>query len=116
MLNGAGRAYALVPKGGTTDATFKGVQPQDDQQVSRGGIGVFELCARYSAIELNARGFRGGAERDVSLGLSWYPEPNIRVIANYVRGRVQPGAAQSDAFGAAPFSVDTVITRVQLYW
>ncbi|MCJ2095043.1 OprO/OprP family phosphate-selective porin [Methylobacterium sp. J-072] len=116
VLNGAGRAYALAPQGGTTYATFKGVQPRDDQRVSRGGIGVFELSARYSAIALNARGFRGGAEQDVSLGLSWYPEPNLRLIANVIHGRVQPGAAQSDALGTAPFSVDTVLGRLQIYW
>ena len=116
VLNGAGRAYALAPNGGTTYAIFRGVQPRDDQRVSRGGIGVFELSARYSAIELNARGVRGGAERDVSLGLSWYPEPNLRLIANVIHGRVQPGAAQSDARGTAPFSVDTVLGRLQIYW
>ena len=116
VLNGEGRAYALAPNGGTTYATFKGVQPRADQRISRGGFGVFELSARYSAITLNARGFRGGAEQDVSLGLSWYPEPNLRLIANYIHGRVQPGAAQSDALGTAPFAVDTILGRLQIAW
>jgi phosphate-selective porin OprO/OprP len=93
-----------------------GVSVPDAQRVSRGGIGVFELAARYSAIDLDARGFRGGAERDVTVGLSWYPEPNLRLIANYVHGRVRPGDTQSDVLGTAPFSVDTVITRLQIYW
>jgi phosphate-selective porin OprO/OprP len=116
VLNGAGRAYALTPSGGTTYATFKGVAVPEGQRVSRGGIGVFEVAARYSAVDLDARGFRGGQERDVTLGLSWYPEPNLRLLANYVRARVRPGAAQADAFGTAPFSVDTVIGRLQVYW
>ncbi|WP_010685152.1 OprO/OprP family phosphate-selective porin [Methylobacterium mesophilicum] len=116
VLNGEGRGYALTPQGGTTYATFKGVSVPEGQRVTRGGIGVFELAARFSAIELNARGFRGGTERDVTLGLSWYPEPNLRLIANYIHGRVRPGESQSDAFGTAPFSVDTVITRLQIYW
>lgn len=116
VLNGPGRAYALTPRGGTTYATFKGVAVPEGQRVSRGGIGVFEVAARYSAVDLDARGFRGGQERDVTLGLSWYPEPNLRLLANYVRARVRPGAAQADAFGTAPFSVDTVIGRLQVYW
>ncbi|WP_267356515.1 MULTISPECIES: porin [unclassified Methylobacterium] len=116
VLNGEGRGYALTPQGGTTYATFKGVAVADGQRVSRGGIGVFELAARYSAIDFDARGFRGGLERDVTLGLSWYPEPNLRLIANYVRGRVRPGEAQADTFGRAPFSVDTVVGRLQIYW
>ena len=116
VLNGEGRGYALTPQGGTTYATFRGVRVPDNRRVTRGGIGVFELAARYSAIELDARGFRGGTERDVTVGLSWYPEPNLRVIANYIHGRVRPGEAQADAFGTAPFSVDTVIARLQIYW
>ena len=31
-------------------------------------------------------------------------------------GRVQPGEAQSDTLGTRPFSVDTVIARLQIYW
>jgi hypothetical protein len=40
-------------------------------------------------------------ERHVTLGLSWYPEPNLRLIANYIHGRVRPGAAKRS--GAAGF-------------
>ena len=116
VLNGEGRGYSLVPQGGTTYATFKGVSVPDAQRVSRGGIGVFELAARYSAIDLDARGLRGGAEQDVTVGLSWYPEPNLRFIANYIHGRVRPGYTQSDDLGRSPFSVDTVVTRLQIYW
>ncbi|SDN34197.1 phosphate-selective porin OprO and OprP [Methylobacterium phyllostachyos] len=116
VLNGEGRGYTRAPQGGTTYATFKGVAVAEGQRVSRGGTGVFELAARYSAIDLDTRGFRGGLEQDVTLGLSWYPEPNLRLIANYVHGRVRPGDAQSETYGTAPFSVDTIIGRLQIYW
>ncbi|KZC03077.1 phosphate-selective porin OprO/OprP [Methylobacterium sp. PvP062] len=116
VLNGEGRAYALTPQSGTTYATFRGVTVPEAQRLSRGGIGVFELAARYSAVDLDARGFRGGMEQDVTLGLSWYPEPNLRLIGNVVHGRVRPGEAQSDTLGTRPFSVDTVIARLQIYW
>ena len=116
VLNGEGRAYALAPQSGTTYATFQGVAVPEAQRLSRGGIGVFEVAARYSAVDLDARGFRGGMERDVTLGLSWYPEPNLRLIGNVVHGRVQPGTAQSETRGTRPFSVDTVIARLQIYW
>ena len=115
MLNGRGRDYALTPKGGTTYAVFKGVEVPEEQRVSRGGTGVFELSARFSAIDLDDRDLRGGSERDVSIGLSWYPEPNLRLIANYVRGRVRPGDEQ-EGLGGRPFSVETFVGRAQLYW
>jgi len=88
----------------------------DGQRVSRGGIGVFELAARDSAIDFDTRGFRGGLERDVTLGLTWYPEPYLRLIANYIHGRVRPGEVQTDTSGRAPFSVDTVVGRLQIDW
>lgn len=115
VLNGRGRDYALTPRGGTTYAVFKGVEVPEGQRVSRGGTGVFELSARFSAIDLDERTLGGGSERDVSVGLSWYPEPNLRFIANYVRGRVRPGDEQED-LGGRPFSVDTFVARAQLYW
>ncbi|MFW2551463.1 porin, partial [Klebsiella pneumoniae] len=58
VLNGDGHSYALTPQGGTTYATFNGVQPREGQRISRGGIGVFELAARYSAIDLDTGRFR----------------------------------------------------------
>jgi phosphate-selective porin OprO and OprP len=115
VLNSGGRDYGLAPKGGTTYAVFKGVEVAGSQRVSRGGAGVFEVSARYSAIDLDDRAHRGGSERDVSVGLSWYPEPNIRFIANYVHGRVRPGTGQED-LGRRSFSVDAFVARVQLYW
>lgn len=115
VLNGPGRDYALTPEGGTTYAVFKGVEVPERLRVSRGGAGVFELSARFSAIDLNDRRLGGGSERDVSLGLSWYPEPNVRLIANYVHGRVRPGNEQED-LGSRPFSFDVFVARAQLYW
>lgn len=77
---------------------------------------MFEVSARFSAVDLDDRNLRGGREQDVTVGLSWYPEPNIRLIADYVHGRVRPGAVPSGALGRMPFSVDTFISRLQLYW
>lgn len=94
---------------------FKGVEVPERLRVSRGGAGVFELSARFSAIDLNDRRLDGGSERDLSVGLSWYPEPNVRLIANYVHGRVRPGEEQED-LGSRPFSFDVFVARAQIYW
>lgn len=115
VLNGRGRDYVLTPQGGTTYAVFKGIEVPERLRVSRGGAGVFELSARFSAIDLNDRRLGGGSEQDLSVGLSWYPEPNVRLIANYVRGRVRPGDQQED-LGSRPFSFDVFVARAQLYW
>ena len=112
VLNGPGRAYALAPEYGATYAIFSGVKVPDAARVSRGGLGVFEIGARFSAIDLDDAGIRGGIERDVTLGLNWYPDRNIRLMADYVRSRASPSALQ----GGRTIEADTFIGRLQLYW
>jgi phosphate-selective porin OprO/OprP len=112
ILNGQGRAYTLAPTYGTTYATFSGVQVPEAARVSRGGLGVFELGTRFSAIDLDDAGIRGGIERDVTVGLNWYPDRNIRIVADYIRSHTSPSALQ----GGRTIDADTFIGRFQLYW
>lgn len=112
VLNGKGRAYKLAPDYGATYAIFSGVQVAEADRVSRGGIGVFELGTRFSAIDLDDAGIRGGIERDVTVGVNWYPDRNIRIMADYVRSHTGPSAIQ----GGRAIDADTFIGRFQLYW
>ncbi len=112
VLNGQGRAYQLSPDYGTTYAVFSGVKVPEEARVSRGGIGVFELGTRFSAIDLDDGGLRGGIERDVTVGLNWYPDRNVRIVTDYVRSHASPSALQ----GGRTIDADTFIGRFQLYW
>jgi phosphate-selective porin OprO/OprP len=84
---------------------------------SDGGIGAFELAARYSRMDLNfMEGFegtaavpgsvRGGDQSITTLGINWFPNPNIKVMLNYLMidvDRLNPaGAGNTAPFGAAP--------------
>ncbi len=48
------------------------------------GWGAWQLAARFSWIDLNSDGVRGGRLEDETLGLNWYLGPNIRLMFNYV--------------------------------
>jgi phosphate-selective porin OprO/OprP len=92
VINGKSPRYALDGDVATEIGIFKRVQPESAQRVSRGGIGVFEVAARYSAVDLTSRDILGGFQQNVTLGLNWYPEPYIRVMANYVHAWANPTA------------------------
>ncbi|WP_407525490.1 OprO/OprP family phosphate-selective porin [Methylobacterium oryzisoli] len=115
VLNGEGRRYRIAPDYATEYAVFAGIDVPERQRVSRGGIGVFELGLRYSALDLENSPVRGGIEQDVTVGLNWYPEKNLRFVFDYVRAHAAP-SAQATGFGRRTVDSDVFIGRAQLYW
>ena len=45
---------------------------------------MWELAARYSYLTLNDHNIHGGRLVDLTLGVNWYLNPNLRVMWNYV--------------------------------
>ena len=113
VINGKGRAYRLAPKYASEYAVFQGVAVEDGERVSRGGIGVFELGGRFSAIDLRSGAVKGGAERDATVGLNWYPDNNIRFMADYVRAHADPSAA---SVTGKRVDSDIFVGRLQVFW
>ncbi|HWL67632.1 MAG TPA: porin [Geminicoccus sp.] len=89
VINGPGRPYGTeLPSYGGELGRFEGVELDEAQRVTRGGYGVFELAGRLSGIDLDDKDVAGGRQGDLTLGLNWYPDENVRVMANYVRAEV----------------------------
>jgi phosphate-selective porin OprO and OprP len=53
--------------------------------VGKGGIGAWQLAARFSSVDLNDNDILGGDAENFSLGLNWYATNNIRMSANYIK-------------------------------
>ncbi len=113
VINGNGRPYRIAPNYGSEFAVLTGVEIDDAQRISRGGYGVFEVAARYSTLDLQDGLTTGGRLDDITAGVNWYPDRNIRVVADYVHASADPaptalrvGTADSDAF----------IGRLQFAW
>jgi len=62
-----------------------------------GGIGAWEIAARYSTLNLTDSGVRGGGEKDITVGLNWYATSNVRFMLNYIKVNTD-----NDANGTAP--------------
>ena len=74
--------------------------------------GAWELAVRFSSLDLDDAGIDGGRERNWTLGVNWYINPHLRVMANYTRVD-NNGSADDD--GDVPGDDDPSIfqTRIQ---
>jgi phosphate-selective porin OprO and OprP len=75
------------------------------------GTGAWEIAARYSRLDLNSGGLRGGKEDGVTLGLNWYLNTNLKLQFDYLHNdRFDLGA------GVIPGNVDNFSIRTQMFF
>ena len=138
FLTGESKAASYQVDNNSNGGSFRQIQIK--HPLSSGGWGAFALTARYSEVNLNSGPYQGsaffnaialapkqseknaiynssvlgGREEDVTVGLNWYAEPGVRVMANWTR--VMALSAPSSAAyynGAHP---NTFLVRTQIDW
>jgi len=76
-------AYTLTGEArGYKSAQMGGIVPKRNYD-GKGGIGAFELAARYSTMDLSDEQVLGGEYSVLTLGVNWYLNPYTRVMVNY---------------------------------
>ncbi len=68
---------------------FSRIYPKQDFSRSKRTWGAWEMALRHSFIDLNDGGIKGGKERNVTLGLNWYLNSNMRMMFNYIRAKIE---------------------------
>jgi len=104
FLTGEHRTYDMK-KG-----IFSRVRPRDNFHFSGGGWGAWELGLRFSYVDLNGGNIRGGKEGNLTAGLNWYIDPNMRIMLNYIHVDVRARAVPFVDSGTA----DIIQGRFQL--
>lgn len=79
FLTGEHRKYK------TSSGSFDRVKPKESYSFKDGGLGAWEVAARYSEIDLDEGSVTGGELKDVTVGLNWYLNPNMRIMWDYIR-------------------------------
>ena len=70
------------------------------------------MVARYSHLDLEDDTYTGGELSDISLGLTWYLNPNMKVMLNYIHGELEDGILGN----GEEDDVDIAQMRFQVTW
>ena len=65
-----------------TKGHFSGTKPKNS--VTNGGIGAWQVVARYEQFDLRDSTVDGGEAELITIGLNWLPTKNTRIMANYI--------------------------------
>jgi phosphate-selective porin OprO/OprP len=79
-------SWALTGESMTYNAgngSLRRIKPANDFDLNGGGIGAWEIGARYDSVDLTDGTVSGGEMDNYVLGLNWYPNDRIRFMLNY---------------------------------
>lgn len=79
FVTGEARSYSQK------SGVFGRVHPKNEFSLDKGGVGAWEIAARYSSLDLNDEDVHGGEVNNVTLGVNWYPNSYVRFMLNYIQ-------------------------------
>ena len=95
---------------GYKEGVFKGVKVSNP--VGQGGLGAWQINARYDRLDLVDAGFVGGTQDAFQASLIWTPVDYVRFLLSYAK--LDYSNAAILAAGSGDYSVDSLAGRFQL--
>ncbi|HEY4263313.1 MAG TPA: porin, partial [Schlesneria sp.] len=91
FLTGENRSY------NRQSGVFGRTIPKENLRFSDCKYGAWQVGLRYDWLDLNSGQVSGGFNQNVTVGLNWWLNPNLRFMVNYVCGYVQNSAGTLNA-------------------
>jgi phosphate-selective porin OprO/OprP len=102
-------SYALTGESrGYKNGIFTRIKPENPFSFNEGGLGAWEIAARYSTVDLNDGAVLGGKQNNYEAGINWYPNAYIRFALDYVNFDATRAGTKN--------SGDAIVTRVGVSW
>ena len=64
----------------------------------KGGLGAWEIAARWSYLDLTDRQIQGGELQDLTVGLNWYVNPYCKCVFNYIHSWAESRPIRNGSF------------------
>jgi phosphate-selective porin OprO/OprP len=120
ILTGEKKSY----KGSATNnnaGVWASPTPKNPFSPDGGGWGAWELTARYSFLDLNSNenlttangGFAGGEQEIITLGVNWFLNTNLKLMAEYAMVDVERQSAAGVANNGLGAEFDIIQGRMQ---
>lgn len=106
-LTGEHRSYQ------SKDGRFGRLKPHQNFSLTNGGLGAWEVAARYGAVDLNDQDMLGGSQSDVTVALNWYVNENVRFMADWMRVLSVSDSEVTRTNGDQPEDLDSFWLRSQ---
>jgi len=94
-------------KRGYRNGIFRGLKPGSPDR------GAWELALRYSSLDLEDAGFQGGTQDNITLGVNYYPNANVRFMLNYIMVDIEDSGATVGGVVVGDESPNILIGRAQ---
>ena len=91
-------------------------RPKVNNPVHKGGMGAWQLAAKYDRIDLTGAGVYGGEQDTFIIGVNWYLNRHTRFMANYSHSSIEKAFDVSANGEDGANDVDALGVRFQVDW